>query len=175
MKYNRGTIMKRAWEIRKASNPRITMSDALKTSWKQAKWNAYKEEAKMKGTEKQIAWALDIQRGIFEALDAKISDLTAKMEATSEKLANLTPEAEAKHPRRRNAFETRIAGNRRDIAQLEAGKMYFKRLFALPYFQDAHNVIEKRHHTLNADIAVTDALYMNPDKWEKAIANWAAL
>ncbi len=128
----------------------------------------------MKGTEKQVKWAQDIQNGIFQALDAKIADLTAKMEATSEKLANLTPEIEAKHPRRRNSFQTRIDGNLRDIAQLEAGKTYFERLFAVPFFQDAHNVIEKRRYFC-ADFAVTDALDMSADEWEKRIASWAAL
>lgn len=61
------------------------------------------------------------------------------------------------------------------IPRLEAGKTYFARLFAVPYFQEAHNVIEKRRHLLNPQFAVTDTLDMSADEWEKKIASWAAL
>lgn len=155
MKYNRSEIMKRAHELRKASNPRITMSDALRASWKQAKWNAYKGKFKMKGSEKQVKWAEDIRRGIFEALDAEIARFAAKTEKTTR--------------------QTRKSGYEGRIAALEAGKAYFERLFAVTYFQDAHNVIEKRHHLFNANFAVTCALDMSADEWEKKIASWAAL
>lgn len=155
MKYNKSEIMKRAHELRKASNPRITMSDALRASWKQAKWNAYKEERKMKGSEKQIKWAEDIQRGIFDALDAEIARFAAKAEKTTRQV-------------RKSGYEDKIAA-------LEVGKTYFERLFSVPYFQDAHNVIEHRRHLFNPAFAVTDALDMSADEWEKKIASWAAL
>lgn len=98
----------------------------------------------MKGSEKQIKWAEDIQRSVLEALDAKIA-------------------------------EARADENTHLIPRLEAGKTYFERLFAVPYFQDAHNVIEKRRHLFNARFAVTDALDMSTDELEKKIASWAAL
>lgn len=50
-KYNKADIMKRAHEIRKASNPRITMGDALRASWKIAK-----EENNMSKREMSFAW-----------------------------------------------------------------------------------------------------------------------
>lgn len=88
MKYNRSQIMERAHELRKASNPRITMSDALRASWKQAKWNAYKEEHRMKGSEKQVKWAEEIQSRVintFERLKAERADNPAEV-AYSDKM-----------------------------------------------------------------------------------------
>lgn len=37
MNYNKAEIMKRAWEIRKSSNPKPTMGEALRSSWVEAK------------------------------------------------------------------------------------------------------------------------------------------
>lgn len=54
-KYNLSSIMKRAWELVKKAA--ITMSEALRQSWKEAK-TAMKE---LKGTPNQIAWAEDIR------------------------------------------------------------------------------------------------------------------
>ena len=45
MKFNRAEIMKRAWEIRKASDPKPTMGEALRSSWAEAKMDEPKTKA----------------------------------------------------------------------------------------------------------------------------------
>ncbi len=60
MKYDRRSIMKNAWEIRRESG--CTMSAALKKAWAVAKEEKMEELkiAEMTGSEKQIAWAHNI-------------------------------------------------------------------------------------------------------------------
>ena len=45
MSYNKAEIMKRAWEIRKSSNPKPTMGEALRSSWSEAKKGESKKNA----------------------------------------------------------------------------------------------------------------------------------
>lgn len=60
MKYNKANIMKRAHIIRKDSNPRITMSAALRLSWAEAKGGAKRELHFEWTTQKGTAIALDV-------------------------------------------------------------------------------------------------------------------
>ena len=60
MKYNKANIMKRAHIIRKDSNPRITMSAALRLSWAEAKGGAKRELHFEWTTQKGAAIALDV-------------------------------------------------------------------------------------------------------------------
>lgn len=69
MKYNKSDIMKRAHEIRKASNPRITMGDALRSSWKIAK-----EENNMDKREMSFAWTT--QKGAKIEMTVTVEHIT---------------------------------------------------------------------------------------------------
>ncbi len=61
MKYDRRSIMKTAWGIRRESG--CTMSAALKKAWAVAKEGKMEElKIEMIGSEKQVAWAQDILR-----------------------------------------------------------------------------------------------------------------
>lgn len=68
MKYNRAEIMKRAHEIRKDSNPRMTMGDALRASWKIAK-----EGTNMK---RQMNFAWTTQKGAKIELTVTVEHIT---------------------------------------------------------------------------------------------------
>lgn len=72
-KYNLSRIMKRAWEFVKEAG--MSISSALKKSWKEAKMMVYD----FKGTEKQNKWAKDIAQKILETLDNKIAEFQMKV------------------------------------------------------------------------------------------------
>lgn len=67
MKYNLSKIMKRAWELIKKAG--MTLSSGLKKAWKEAK-----EVVKMKGSDKQIAWAMDIKNDCIKAIDEVLQE-----------------------------------------------------------------------------------------------------
>ena len=83
MKYDTRKIMTRAWAI-KRQDPRNDFGLCLRMAWEEAK------EAKptMRGTEKQLAWARDIQTKAVSALNYAISFEADKKDfvATCEKI-----------------------------------------------------------------------------------------
>lgn len=71
--YNKSEIMKRAWEIfHKAiemfKKSVVTFSDCLREAWAEAKGFG------MKGSEKQVAWATDIQKRVVGILADVINE-----------------------------------------------------------------------------------------------------
>lgn len=90
-KYNLSNIMKRAWELVKKAG--MTISSGLKKAWKEAKGMA------MRGTEKQIAWAMELVKNMNEKFDALLKDCPADKKemwiSAVEKYNNLMNEAYA--------------------------------------------------------------------------------
>lgn len=83
MKYDTSKIMRRAWEI-KRQDARNDFGLCLRMAWKEAK----EVNSAMKGTEKQLAWARDIQAKAVSALNFAIIQEPDKKDfvATCEKI-----------------------------------------------------------------------------------------
>lgn len=62
-KYNLSKIMKRAWELVKGFG--FGISEGLKKAWKEAK-EVKKAIMNMKGTEKQVEWAMNLMEKMHE-------------------------------------------------------------------------------------------------------------
>lgn len=69
MKYDIRKIMKRAWEIKK-QDMRNIFSLCLKMAWEEAK-----SRKALKGTEKQIKYAEDLQKKMMDYLDERVAHL----------------------------------------------------------------------------------------------------
>lgn len=112
-KYNLSKIMKRAWELVKKIS--LTISEALKKAWKEAKRT-------MKGSEKQIKWAEDIKNRCLETIEINIE--TCKKERLS--------------------FQPYAKDFQREFKAWEILRTDMENIFAHEKCQDASYIIDRR-------------------------------
>lgn len=89
-KYNLSKIMKRAWELVKRFG--FVISEGLKKAWKEAK--EVKESA-MKGTEKQIAFAMDLMKKMNKEFTACKEIAPASVHPMFDKIESILNESYA--------------------------------------------------------------------------------
>ena len=73
MKYNKSSIMARAWAIWRAMNEK-NFSKALRSAWAEAKSTVSTVISELVGSAKQIAWATDIRNRIFYFIDNGVEE-----------------------------------------------------------------------------------------------------
>lgn len=133
-KYNLSNIMKRAWELVKKAG--MTISSGLKKAWEEAK-----EVKKMRGSEKQIAWANDLIEKFNKEMGTCLGICPSE---EKERFSEIVTGINA-------LFENAYAGDVIDLLNRRSeGYQYYReicvaaRITAIKFHQDVYKVIYRK-------------------------------